>query len=92
MARMSKIIYTVSKEFKPNKMKLLHFKILTRYVQKTLRPDKTIAGRQSTHYRSANSFDDPEIHVKDGAFLTNNRESLNHDPCPRPDLARGVPV
>ena len=39
-----------------------------------------------------NFFDASEMHVEDEAFWTDNREGFNHDPGPRPDISRRVPL
>ena len=57
-----------------------------------MHPEETITRKRPTQYWSANFFDDPEIHVEDKVFWANNREGFNHDPGPRSDLTRSVPL
>ena len=54
----------------------------------TLRPEETFARKRPTPYRSANFFDDAEMHVEHGAFWANNRAGFNYDPGPRQEPAR----
>ena len=82
---MPEVNYKVAKQSNPNKVKFLNFVTLKRFVEETLRPEKTIGRKRPTHYRSANFFDDPEMHVEDEAFWANNRAGFNLDPGPRPE-------
>ena len=92
MARLSEVSYKLSKVSNPNKVRFLHFDMLKRYDEETLRPEETLAKKRPTTYRSANFSDAPEMHVEDEAFWANNREGFNHDPGPRPDISRRVPL
>ena len=51
-----------------------------------MQPEETFARKRPTPYRSANFFDDPELHVEHEVFWANNREGFNHDPGPRQEL------
>ena len=51
MPRLSEVMYKLSKVSDPSKVKFLHFDILKRYAEVTLRPEESLA-------RSAKFFDD----------------------------------
>ena len=89
MARLSEVRYKFSKVFNPSKVKFLHFDILKRYDEETLRREGTFARKRPTPYWSANFFDAPEMHVEDEAFWANNSERFNHDPGARQELLGG---
>ena len=54
MARLSEVRYKLSKVSDPSKVKFLHFDMLKRYAEETLRPEETFARKRPTPYRSAN--------------------------------------
>ena len=83
MARMSEVTYKVAKRSTPSKVKFLHFNTLQRYVEDTRQLEETAARKRPTPYRSANFFEDPEMHIEDEAIWANNREGFNHDPGPK---------
>ena len=86
MARMSEVTYKVAKQSTPSKLKFLHFNTLKRYVEDTRKPEETAARKRPIPYRSANFFEDPEMHIEDEAIWANNREEFNHDPGPKQEL------
>ena len=86
MARLSEVRYKLSKVSNPSKVKFLHFDLLKRSDEETLRPQKTFASKRPTPYRSANFSDDPEMHVEDEAFWANNSKGSNYDPSLRQEL------
>ena len=83
MARMSEMNYKVAKQPTPSKVKFLHFNTLKRCVEGTRQPEEATARKRPTPYRSANFFDDPEMHIEDETIWLNNREGFSHDPGPR---------
>ena len=53
MARLSEVRYKLSKVSNPSRVKFLHFDMLKRYNEETLRPEDTLARKRPTPYWSA---------------------------------------
>ena len=80
MARISEMTYKVAKQTTPSKVKFLHFNMLKRRVEDTRQQEEAAARERPSPYRSANFFEDTEMHIEIEAIWANNRERFNHDP------------